>query len=65
MMNILDNEHINNCLHKYYKEHYGELDTDIWYEQPATNVWVFKRNNSYIILKCHILTGVVTAYVEN
>ena len=65
MMNILDRDQINSYLHKYYKEHYGELNTDVWYEQPAANVWVFKRDNNYIILKCHILTGVVTAYVEN
>ena len=42
----------------------GELETNIWYEQPATNVWLFERNGKLITLKCHILTGKVEAQEE-
>lgn len=63
-MEVLTKLQINEILQKYYKEHYGENDTDLWYEQPATNVWVFGRDEKIITLKCHILTGTVTEKAE-
>ena len=59
-MGMLTKAQIEQCLCEYYKEHYGECDTDLWYDQPAANVWVFGRNGKIITLKCHILTGAVT-----
>ena len=52
-------------LHDYYVEHYGEKETDIWYEQPAVNVWVFGRANKIITLKSDVRTGNVTEKVGN
>ncbi len=63
-MAILTKEQFNSNLYKYYVEHYGERDTDEWYEQPAVNVWVFGRDGKYITLKSHILTGEVTEHIE-
>ena len=63
-MTILSKAEFAQCLHSYYAEHYGERDTDIWYEQPALNVWVFGRDGKVISLKSHILTGDVTEQVE-
>ena len=63
-MPILTKEQFNEKLHKYYVENFGERDTDIWMEQPAVNVWVFKRDGKYISLKSHILTGDVEVYIE-
>lgn len=63
-MAILTKEQFNNYLYEYYKEHYGERDTDKWYEQPAVNVWVFGRDGKIITLKSHILTGEVEEYIE-
>ena len=64
MARILEKEELNNYLYKYYVENYGERDTDEWFEQPAVNVIVFKRDGKYITLKSHILTGEVTAHIE-
>ena len=64
MSKILKKEEFNKKLFDYYVEHYGERDTDIWYEQPAVNVCVFKRDNKYISLKSHILTGEIEEFVE-
>jgi hypothetical protein len=64
-MKILTKEQFNVKLYEYYVEHYGERDTDIWFEQPAVNVWVFKRDGKYISLKSHILTGEVEVFVES
>ena len=64
-MNILTKEELYKKLHDYYVEHYGEKDTDEWFDQPAVNVWVFKRGDKYISLKAHILTGEVEEFVEN
>lgn len=64
MAEILTKEKLNECLYKYYKEKYGESETDVWYEQPAANVWVFRRRDKFISLKCHILNGTVTEYIE-
>ena len=63
-MEILKKEQFNEYLSKYYKDHYGEKDTDIWYEQPAVNVWIFCRDGKFITLKSHILTGEVTEYIK-
>ena len=59
-MGFLDKEIYNKNLYEYYVKHYGERDTDIWYEQPAVNVCVFSRDGKIIALKSHILTGEVT-----
>ena len=64
IMGILEKKVMNQCLYDYYKENYGELDTDKWFEQPAVNVWVFEREGKRITLKCHILTGKVEEKVD-
>lgn len=63
-MGFLAKEQISDYLYKYYVEHYGEKETDIWYEQPAINVWLFNRDGKFITLKSHIITGEVTEKVE-
>ena len=63
-MKILDKKVIGQHLETFYKEKYGERDTDLWYEQPAVNVWVFERDGEIIALKCHILTGEVEVQTE-
>ena len=63
-MAIFDKELYNRNLYEYYVKHYGERDTDKWYEQPAVNVWVFGRDGKIITLKSHILTGEITVSVE-
>lgn len=51
-------------LREYYLEKYKEKETDIWYEQPGVNVWVFGRENKIITLKSDIRTGEVTEQIE-
>lgn len=63
-MGILDKSVIGQNLRNYYIEHYGERDTDIWYDQPAVNVWVFGRDSKIIALQCDILTGEVTEHID-
>ena len=63
-MGILTKDELSKKLYEYYIEHYGEIDTDEWFEPPAANVWVFKRDDKYISLKAHILTGDVEELVE-
>lgn len=63
-MAILEKQIFNEKLYNYYTENYGEKDTDIWFEQPAVNVWVFLRDNKIITLKSHILTGEVEESTE-
>lgn len=63
-MGLLNKEQFNEYLYKYYTEHFGEKETDVWYEQPAVNVWVFNRDGKIITLKSHILTGEVTEKIE-
>ncbi len=63
-MNILNKEMYAGNLSEYYLTHYGKKETDIWYEQPAVNVWVFGRDNKIITLKSHVLTGKVTEQIE-
>lgn len=56
---ILRKEDFDKNLYDYYIKHYGENELDEWFEQPALNVWCFKRENKIITLKCHMLYGVV------
>ena len=63
-MRILTKDELNKKLYEYYLEHYGDKETDEWYEQPAVNVWVFRRDDKYISLKAHILTGEVEEFTE-
>ena len=64
MSKILSAQECNEKLQAYYQEHYGERDTDVWYEKPAVNVCVFGRDGKYISLQCHILNGEITEYIE-
>lgn len=61
---IFDKELYAKSLREYYLTNYGECETDIWYEQPAVNVWVFGRESKIITLKSDIRTGEVTEYIE-
>ena len=61
---ILTEKQLNSRLDKYYKEHYGERDTDEWYVNPALNVWRFVRDGKIITLKSHMLTGEVTEDIK-
>lgn len=63
-MGILEKQLYVKNLREYYENNYGESEADIWYEQPAVNVWVFGRDNKIITLKSHILTGEVTDQIE-
>ena len=62
-MGILTKDQFSAALYEYYTENCGQRDSDIWYEQPSVNVWVFERDGSYINLNSHILTGKVTKTV--
>ena len=59
-MKVLTEKQMHNRLDKYYKKHYGELDTDEWYVNPEVNVWKFERDGKTIILVCDEQTGDVT-----
>ena len=58
-MKTLTEKQLHSRLNKYYKKHYGEIDTDEWYVNPADNVWKFIRDGKIIILVCDIHTGEV------
>ena len=60
MKKILTEKQLHSRLNKYYKKHYGELDTDEWYVNPANNIWKFVRDGKIIILVCDVYTGEVT-----
>lgn len=60
MGKILTEKQLHSRLDKYYKEHFGERDTDDWFVNPAVNVWLFVRDGKLITLQCHIVTGEVT-----
>ena len=62
---IFDKELYNRKLYNYYVENYGEKETDIWYEQPAVNVWVFGRDEKIITLKSDIRTGEIEVFTED
>ena len=59
MDRTLTEKQLHNRLDKYYEKHYGELDTDEWYVNPAINTWKFERNGKIIILVCDMHTGKV------
>ena len=63
-MEILPQDRISDCLWQYYLYNYGDDGTDVWYAQPADNVWVFGKNGKTITLKCHMLTGIVMEHIE-
>lgn len=63
-MGILEKAEINNNIYSYYINNFGEKETDKWYQVTAVNVWAFRRDNKIITLKCHILTGKITEYIE-
>jgi len=44
-MRIFDKELYDKKLCEYYKQNYVYKGTDIWYEQPAVNVYVFGRDD--------------------
>lgn len=56
-MKTLTEKQLNSKLNKYYKQHYGERDTDEWYVNPAPNIWKFIRDGKTIILECDKETG--------
>ncbi len=60
MTKVLTEKQLHNRLDKYYKEYFGERDTDEWYVNPSTNVWKFERNGRVIVLECDKATGRVT-----
>ncbi len=64
IMSFFDKDKYNRALFSYYCSCFGKQETDVWYEQPAVNVWVFGRGNEIITLHSHIITGEVTARVE-
>lgn len=63
-MKLFDKEKHTKSLREYYVNNYGENENDIWFEQPAVNVLVFKRGDNYITLKSDILTYHVTESVD-
>lgn len=63
-MSFFDKEKYDNALKEYYETCYGYRNTDVWFEQPGVNVWVFERDNQIITLKSDILSGNVTEYIE-
>ena len=64
MGKILTKDQFDELIYKYYVEHYGERESDIWLDPPAANVRTFLRDSKYISLKSHILTGEIEEYVE-
>ena len=63
-MSLLTKNQFTEILREYYLNNYGERNTDIWYDQPAVNVWVFSRDGKIITLKSHVITGKVTEQIE-
>ena len=61
MEKILSEKIMSALLRKYYEEHYGIRNDDLFYEKPAKNVWMFLREGRIIVLSCHILNGNVSA----
>ena len=64
MGKILTKDQFDELIYKYYTEHYGERESDVWLEPPATNVCTFLRDGKYISLKSHILTGEIEEHIE-
>ena len=63
-MAILDKNKIKKSLISYYKENFGELNTDEWFEQTAVNVLVFKRDEKIITIKFNIKDGEIETIIE-
>ena len=62
---ILGEEKIRTILMDYYKENFGERDTDNWYENSAVNVCVFSRDGKLISLHCHPFSGEVKEKISD
>lgn len=60
MTKLLTEKQLHTRLDNYYKEHFGNRDTDEWYVNPADNIWKFERNGETIILECDKATGKIT-----
>ena len=58
-MKKLTEKQLHNRLNKYYKKHFGECDTDEWFNNPAENKWKFMRGEKVIVLTCDVYTGEV------
>ena len=63
-MAILDKNEITKSLMNYYITNFGELETDEWYEQPAVNVLVFKRDGKIVTIKFNIKNGEIETVTE-
>ena len=63
-MAILDKNEITKSLMNYYITNFGELETDEWFEQPAVNALVFKRDNKIITIKLNIKNGEIEVVTE-
>lgn len=59
-MKALTEKQLQTRLNNYYKKHFGELDTDEWYVNPADNMWKFERDGKTIVLVCDMYSGKVT-----
>jgi hypothetical protein len=59
MGSVLTREQIDTRLKRYYESKYGEYGKDIWFEIPASNVWMFVRDERLITLRCHVVSGEV------
>lgn len=63
-MMLLSDEKLDDCLRRYYEEHFGVRDTDIWYPCSGVNVRVFRRDEQLITLVSQPFTGEVKAEIE-
>ncbi len=63
-MKLLTREEHTRRLCTFYQANYDQRKTDVWYEQPAVNVWVFGQGDKIITLKSHLLTGEVVCREE-
>ena len=54
---MLTEKQMQTRLKRYYKKHFGELNTDEWYVDPAPNQWMFMRDGKVIVLVCDQITG--------
>ena len=59
MKTFLSTQEMQENLHNYYKQHYGERATDKIIESMAINIFVFEREEEVIGLKCHVSSGEV------
>ena len=64
-MSILTKSKIEASLREYYRINFAKRPADIWYNQPALNVWVFRCGEAVVTLKCHPVTGTVTETRED